>query len=165
MARASTAADPSLDRDAEALQGALSELIRVYQFRDRDRICCHDISVTQCYVLETLARDGSLTTNQLAGELYLDKSTVSRVVDALERKGLLRRRRHADDRRAVLLSCTGKGRQLYERIRLDIHEREKRLLADFDPDVRAAMVELIGRLARAAQERVSTAGGNCCSID
>ena len=57
MARASTAADPSLDRDAEALQDALSELIRVYQFRDRDRICCHDISVTQCYVLESLARE------------------------------------------------------------------------------------------------------------
>ena len=59
MTRRSTAADPSLDRDAEALQGALSELIRVYQFRDRDRICCHDISVTQCYVLESLAREGA----------------------------------------------------------------------------------------------------------
>jgi SAM-dependent methyltransferase len=29
------------------LYAALSDLVRVYQFRDRDRICCHDISVTQ----------------------------------------------------------------------------------------------------------------------
>ena len=43
-----------LERDAVALQAAVSELVRVYQFRDRDRICCHDISVTQCYALETL---------------------------------------------------------------------------------------------------------------
>src|SRR5690606_18937495 len=46
--------DPQLARDAAALQRALSDLIRVYQFRDRDRICCHDISVSQCYALEAL---------------------------------------------------------------------------------------------------------------
>jgi hypothetical protein len=34
-------ADPRLDQDAAALYDALSDLIRVYQFRDRDRICCH----------------------------------------------------------------------------------------------------------------------------
>jgi hypothetical protein len=38
--------------DAETFHAALSELVRVYQFRDRDRICCHDVSVTQCYALE-----------------------------------------------------------------------------------------------------------------
>ena len=36
-----------LHRDAEALQEAVADLVRIYQFRDRDRICCHDISVTQ----------------------------------------------------------------------------------------------------------------------
>jgi hypothetical protein len=31
-----------LERDAAALRAAVAELVRVYQFRDRDRICCHD---------------------------------------------------------------------------------------------------------------------------
>lgn len=155
----------SLDRDAAALYDALSDLIRLYQFRDRDQICCHDISVTQCYALDALARHGQLTLNELASHLYLDKSTVSRVVNAIERKRLVRRRRHAQDGRAVCLELTASGRQLCDRIRLEIQEREKRLLADFDPHVRAAMIELVARLARAAKERVSTTGGTCCSTD
>jgi len=157
--------DASLDRDAAALHNALSTLIRVYQFRDRDKICCHDISVTQCYALDGLVRNGPLTLNQLASHLYLDKSTVSRVVNAMERKGLIARRPHSDDRRAVMLDATDEGRQLCELIRSDLEEQEKRLIADFEPETRAAMIELIGRLAKAAEERVDTAGGTCCSID
>src|SRR5262245_24559669 len=79
--------DPDLARDTEELYDALEDLLRVYQFRDRDRICCFDISVSQCYALEGLVRRGSMTLNDLAAHLYLDKSTASRVIDALERKG------------------------------------------------------------------------------
>jgi DNA-binding MarR family transcriptional regulator len=160
-----TKSDPSLERHASALYDALSELIRVYQFRDRDRICTHGISVTQCYALEALIRSGPLTMNELAGRLYLDKSTVSRVVRTLEQKKLIERRPHAEDGRAVLLGCTSQGRKLHEAIRVEIQDREKRLMADFDPEVRSAMIELIDRLARAAEERVSSTGGTCCSID
>lgn len=161
----STTTDPAVDRDAAALYEALSDLIRVYQFRDRDRICCHDISVTQCYALESLARRGPLTLNELAAELYLDKSTVSRVVNTIERKKLLRRRPHKQDRRAVQLEITSAGRRLHEVIRTDIEEREKRLIANFDPAARKALIDLVGRLAQAAKERVSTASGTCCSLD
>src|SRR5690606_19371219 len=105
-----------LARDAAALQRALSDLIRVYQFRDRDRICCHDISVSQCYALEALVERGPLTLNDLAAHLYLDKSTASRVVDGLERKGLARRGAHPQDGRAVLLSATPAGARLCRRI-------------------------------------------------
>ncbi|MGD2216583.1 MAG: MarR family transcriptional regulator [Gemmatimonadales bacterium] len=157
--------DPALDRDAAKFYDALADLIRVYQFRDRDRICCQDISVTQYYALESLARHGPLTLNQLASQLYLDKSTVSRVVNAIERKKLLRRQPHEEDRRAVQLALTEAGRRLYDGIRDDIEEREKRLIAEFDPDMRAAMIALIGRLAEAAKGRVSTSGGSCCSLD
>jgi DNA-binding MarR family transcriptional regulator len=76
-----------LERDALALYHALNGLIRIYQFRDRDRICCHGISIAQCYGLEALVQDGPLMLNELASYLYLDKSTTSRVVDELERKG------------------------------------------------------------------------------
>ena len=157
--------DPTLDRDAERLYGALSELIRVYQFRDRDRICCHDLSVTQCYALEALVERGPLTINELAARLYLDKSTVSRVVDALGRKGLLEKAPHPEDRRAVQLVASPKGKALQAQIADEIRENEKRLLTDFDPEVRSAMIELIGRLASAAANRVDTTGGTCCCTD
>ena len=56
----------ALDRDALALHQAVADLVRVYQFRDRDRICCHDVSVTQCYALETIVEHGPLRLSALA---------------------------------------------------------------------------------------------------
>jgi MarR family 2-MHQ and catechol resistance regulon transcriptional repressor len=156
--------DPSLERDTETLYEALSELIRVYQFRDRDRICCYDISITQCYALEELVRREGMTLNELAAHLYLDKSTASRVVDALERKAYVERVPHPQDRRAVVLTPTPAGRTLYQTIRQGILDEEQKLLADFDPQVRQAMTQLIARLARAAAGRIEAGGGSCCRI-
>lgn len=156
--------DPGLDRDTADLYDALSDLVRVYQFRDRDRICCYDISVTQCYALEALVRRGDMTLNDLAAHLYLDKSTASRVVDALERKGYVARSPHPQDRRAVLLEATDAGRALEGRIRESILEEERQLLAGFDPEIRRAMTHLLARLARAAAARVQAGGGSCCRL-
>ncbi len=97
------------DPDAVELYEALTALVRVYQFRDRDTICCHDVSVTQCYALEALLRVGPCTLNELAAELYLDKSTASRVIQTLERKKYVTRREHPDDARARLFEPTAAG--------------------------------------------------------
>jgi DNA-binding MarR family transcriptional regulator len=154
--------DPALARDAEELYDALEDLLRVYQFRDRDRICCFDVSVSQCYALEGLIRKGSMTLNELAAYLYLDKSTASRVVDALERKDYAARTPHPKDRRAVLLEATASGRELEGKIRESILAEERELIADFAPEVRQAMTQLLRRFARAAAAQVETAGGSCC---
>ena len=58
MTRTPKASD--LDRDTRDLYAALNDLVRLYQFRDRDTICCHDISVTQCYALQSLSRGGAM---------------------------------------------------------------------------------------------------------
>lgn len=161
VAAAPVADDASLDRDARRLHRSLSELIRIVQFRDRDRICCHDVSVSQCYALETVTRGGSLTMNELAAGLYLDKSTASRLVDGLVAKGYLARRRHPEDGRAVLLETTPEGGELYGCIERDLIEESRRVLADLDPDLRAAVVPLLGRLVRAAAERIERGAGSC----
>jgi MarR family 2-MHQ and catechol resistance regulon transcriptional repressor len=156
--------DPELAQDTENLYDALEDLLRVYQFRDRDRICCFDVSVTQCYGLEGLVRRGSMSLNDLAAYLYLDKSTTSRVVDALERKGYVTRSAHPNDRRAVVLEATALGRDLEGRIRESILAEERHLLADFAPEVRQSMTHLLRRLAKAAAASVDTSSGSCCRI-
>ena len=156
--------DAQLEADARELHRALGELVRVYQFRDRDRICCYDISVSQCYALEAVVLHGPLTVNELAARLYLDKSGASRLADSLERKGYLERRPSPEDRRALQLTATAAGRELHARIDADILAGERRLLAAFPTDVRSSMATLIGQLARAASARVDTSGGSCCTI-
>lgn len=157
-------ADERLEEDTAELHRALGELVRVYQFRDRDRICCYDVSVTQCYALEATVLEGPLSLNELAARLYLDKSTASRVVDALERKGYVERRASPTDRRALRLVATDAGRELHARIEADVLAQERELLAEFEPEVRRSMARLVGELARAAAARVDTRGGSCCTV-
>ena len=148
---------------AEELHEALSELVRVYQFRDRDRICCHDVSVTQCYAIEALVRRGPSSLNELAAELYLDKSTASRVVAALERKRYVARKADLQDRRAVVLTVTPAGRRLHETIRRDLVEEARHLLAGVEPEVREGATRLILRLAQAAAARARLADSAACA--
>jgi DNA-binding MarR family transcriptional regulator len=153
-----------LQRDAAALQAAVAELVRVYQFRDRDRICCHDISVTQCYALETLVDHEPMRLRALAERLYLDKSTTSRVVGTLVKKGYVEQRGDEADGRAIALHVTAAGRRLYKRITDDLVEQQKALLEDLDPDVRKGVVTVLRGLARAADARFRSgvSVGACC---
>jgi MarR family transcriptional regulator, 2-MHQ and catechol-resistance regulon repressor len=133
----------ALDDQTAAFHRALTSLLRVYQFRDRDRICCYDVSVTQCHALEALVRSGPSTLNEVAAELVLDKSTASRVADALERKGYVRRRPNPESRRSVLLEVTPRGHALHRAIERDILTQEQQLLADFEPETRRSLTELL----------------------
>lgn len=151
--KAKSGNDTALLTDAEALNAAVSQLVRVYQFRDRDRICCYDISVTQCYALEALVERGPSRSQALADALMLDKSTTTRVVDALVKKGYVVRQAEAEDARALALSVTREGRALYERINNELVEQQASLIKGLDPEVRRASIEVIRRLARAAQDR------------
>lgn len=155
--------DANLRQDAAAMHVAVSELVRLYQFRDRERICCHDISVTQCQALEVLVGQGVMRSQALAAELMLDKSTTTRVVDALVRKGYVERRTDADDARALALSVTTTGRALFERINDDLIRQQTELVADLEPQMRAAAIEVLRRLVRAAQRRfVSSSCQSAC---
>lgn len=155
-------ADVTLEQDARRLHDLMSSLVRMLQFRDRERICCHDISVTQCYALEALVEGDGLTLNELAARLYLDKSTASRVVDALVAKGYATRSPHPRDGRAVALTPTVAGRRLYERIDADLLAEVRGVLAGFSPEVRQAMTQLLARFHGAAATRI-LGDAACCA--
>lgn len=142
---------------------ALSDLLRLLQFRDRDRICCHGVSVSQCHALDVLVREGALRLNELAVRLYLGKSTTSRVVDALLRKGYVERRTDPDDSRAVRLEATPAGRELHDRIEEDLLAETRGLLRGFGPEGRRAARELLERMRRRAIDRIEVEGG-CCRL-
>lgn len=139
-----------LRTDAEALYVALNRLVRHYQFRDRDRICCHGISVSQCYALESLATDGPLRLSGLAERLMLENSTASRVVDSLVRKELATRVEDPEDRRAVRIALTEEGRALHARIHEDLVAEEEARIMDLTPAERRGAIKLLERLTSTA---------------
>jgi len=150
-------AEHALRRQGEAFHEALSDFVRAYLVGERDRICCHDISLTQCYALEALLRRGPSTLNALAAELSLDKSTASRVVATLRRKGYVGQATHPGDARAVLLDVTPAGRRLHDRIREDRITERTELLAAFPPEVREGVADFMRRVADTTRQRMACA--------
>lgn len=154
--------EPNLiDQDAEALYRAITKLTKAVQFRDRDAICCRGVSVTQCYALEALVWHGPQSVAALADFLLLNSSTVSRVVDSLTKKGLVRREVNPDDRRAVILSATEQGEIICRQITEDMKARERQLIDDLSPAQRADLIRLIQGLADDYEERARALPSGC----
>ena len=75
---------------------------------DAESECC-GVTGAQCHFLLELDEAGSVTVNELAARLDLNKSTVSRTADSLVRDGLINRNEAADDRRRAVLTLTDEG--------------------------------------------------------
>lgn len=113
---------------ANRLAKVFSDLVRAYQFRDRNEICCHDVTVSQCYTLEALDREGAMTMSELGNFLFLDISTISRVIDQLEDAGHVQRIEDSDDGRITRVELTRKGQSLHTRIEDSLREDYKCIL-------------------------------------
>jgi len=85
---------------------------------------------------------GALQLLRLAEEILLDKSTASRMVDALERKGYVSLVEAPEDRRAVRVQATPAGIELYERIRADLIAEQRAMISNMAPDVRQGALAL-----------------------
>lgn len=76
-------------------------------------------------------RDGQRMSD-LADTTSIDVSTLTRLVDGMEKKGLVARRRPARDARVVTLHVTAAGRRLTSRILPTADRYERVALAGFD---------------------------------
>ncbi len=73
----------------------------------------HGISVTEARVITTLGQYPDITARDIVRHGHLGKTLVSRSVATLNRRGLVSERQSTDDRRAMLLTLTMPGREIY----------------------------------------------------
>ena len=119
-----------LDREAERLHRLTKELVRRYQFRDWNRICCYGISISQSHILDILAEEKDLTMQQLADRMFKSVSTMTRVAAQLIKRGYVKRRQDAEDRRAVRVSITPQGKAIVAAIHRDLIATQKAVLQE-----------------------------------
>lgn len=72
-----------------------------------------DISPEQFFVLATLHWHGSMSLTQLAKKTYKDNANITRMIDLMEKKDFVMRKRDPEDKRAVKLMLTKRGNELY----------------------------------------------------
>ena len=132
-----------IGKDVEEFHNSIVELIKKYQFRDRNEITSFGISVSQCYVLETLHFQGELTMKKLAGQMHLTISTITRLVDQLEGKKLVRRKQHPKDSRVRIIKLTPRGEKVFLKSWANVFESEKRIFENIKPEHRKVLLSLL----------------------
>ena len=70
------------------------------------------ISATQLWTLREIASRPGIRTSDLSRALALHQSTTSNLLDKLEARGLIRRRRGGSDQREVRITLTASGREI-----------------------------------------------------
>ena len=98
------------------------------------------LSASQFGVLDTIATRGAVHQQEIAEALDRSKAQMTAIIDALESRGLVRRERHAIDRRFITVHLTPEGRAL---------------LADAAPARSAAIVGLMTELTGGQRARLS----------
>lgn len=96
-------------------------------------------------LLLTLDRQGPLSQRALIDRLSSDKSSMVRLVDSLEDRGLCSREPAQGDRRAYAVRLTPAGRALVARAQRVADEVVAVLLAGFEPEERTQLRELLHR--------------------
>jgi len=132
-----------IGKDVEEFHNSIIELIKKYQFRDRNELTSFGISVSQCYVLETLHFQGVLTMKKLAEQMHLTISTITRLVDQLEGKNLVKRKQHREDSRIRMIKLTPKGEKVFLKSWANVFESEKKIFENIKPEYRKVLLSLL----------------------
>jgi DNA-binding MarR family transcriptional regulator len=77
-----------------------------------------EVSSAQFVVIASLAMGEADSASQLCKGISYDAGAMTRMIDRLESKGLIRRRRDADDRRLVNIELTEQGQSAFPKMRL-----------------------------------------------
>ena len=84
-----------------------------------ERLAALEVTAAQVIILGSLASgDGAKSASDLCKGISYDAGSMTRMIDRLESKGLIRRSRSPEDRRLVYLELTDEGRATYPRMRV-----------------------------------------------
>ncbi len=89
---------------------ALRKIMQQMDTHSRHLMKNYDITVAQLVCLYEIFEKGALTLSVISKNVHLSNSTLVGVIDRLEEKGLVKRTRNTEDRRAIFIDITEKGR-------------------------------------------------------
>lgn len=113
-----------------------------------------DITAAQFVVFNSIALGKGRTIGEFCRLLGYDSGAMTRLLDRIEKKGLIRRVANPEDRRSFLLELTPESRAVFPQARRRVQAVFKRLLAGFDEKqaaiLRQSLEQLLANAARSS---------------
>ena len=114
-----------------------------------ERAAALDFTRPQAGLLRLISREPGLSQQAVARRLGTPPSRLVALVDGLEQRGLIERRRNPGDRRNYALHPTAAGEQAMAALGRASLEHEQAITAPLTPAERAQLSKLLGKLAAA----------------
>lgn len=108
--------DPATFDIRKAVPPMLGRVRAVFLAALEERLAPFDIKPADYIVLASLANDVADTASAVCSLLVHDPGAMTRKIDALEERGLLRRVRSAEDRRSIKLELTPEGKRVFPKM-------------------------------------------------
>lgn len=110
-----------------------------------------NITTEQWSVLSKLYRQDKCNQKELARICFKDQAALTRILDILEKKELLKREKSPNDRREFLIIITAKGQDLIEKITPVFQEVNDRIYAGLGEEERETLRLLLSKLTESLE--------------
>ena len=114
--------------------------------RTRPGLREHGLSDQQWRVLRVLGEHGTVETGRVAREAYILGPSLTGVLARMERDGLVRRERDAEDQRRTVVEATAKGRKMVERLQDTVESHYRWLEQSLGKQKLSQLYELLDEL-------------------
>ena len=115
QARGGAAGRSNLRAEAKRMEAQLQSIRRKLRQRLEAEFARGELTAPQRMVMAELVRGEGMSLKELSGRVSLAHSTVSGIVDRLEKQGLVERAAHASDGRVTLVRASGAVRQFMQK--------------------------------------------------
>lgn len=105
-----------------------------------------DLRVVSFSCLSIIADNPQIVQSELADALQMERSNLVVVIDELEQRGLITRKKVPTDRRRYALTVTLRGRHLRDRAVAKVQQAEDDILGRLDDEDRARLLTALERL-------------------
>jgi len=97
-------------KDYDEILIALRRIMRATDLQSQQLSRQSGLTVPQVLVMQAIAKEGSPSTSTLARHIVVSQATVTRIIDRLERDGVVKREKSSKDKRVVNVSLTDAGK-------------------------------------------------------
>jgi len=118
-----------------------------------------DLTGPQLTVVKLLEQIGDLSLSELSEKIRAQNSTVTGIIDRMEREGLVVRERSKEDRRVVYIRLTSKGKKLAEEIPVEPMEIFRSALEALTAAETRELMKILGKVARRVRQTVKRETG------
>ncbi len=109
----------------------------------QDVAFCEGVTFHQFAILDAMAKEKEIYMADLHKLLFVEKSTTTRLVDPLIKKGLVRREKADFDSRAAKLTLTAEGRATHKKVMKCLTDFLVRILGNIKADKRKDVLEAV----------------------